>query len=265
MLLDVQNLGVAFENNGTLYTAVKNISFSINNGEIVGFVGESGAGKSVTAKAILRITGPGSIVTGKVIWQDRINLLELPEKEMRKIRGSGIAMIFQNPQLTLNPGFTIKNQLISVIKLHNQNLSKDQIAEKLENLLELVQAGYLLRNGKINSYPFQLSGGECQRIMIAMALACNPELLIADEPTSSLDVTIQAEILDLLKDIQEKFKLAVLFISHDLAIVSQIANRIMVIYKGEIVESGETEKIFTDPRHPYTVKLINSIPVPKYL
>ncbi|CUU01129.1 oligopeptide transport system ATP-binding protein [Candidatus Kryptobacter tengchongensis] len=261
-LLDVKNLKVSFKTARGIYNAVKGVSFKIDEGEVFALVGESGAGKSITARAILRLVGDNSIIEGEILWKDR-DLLKLDEKEMRKLRGAEIAMVFQNPQMALNPAFTIKKQFEEVIKLHNPGLTKDSIIEMMKNLLGLVQAEHLF--SRIDDYPHQFSVGEAQRIFLGMVLACKPKLLIADEPTSGLDVTVQSEILSLLKDIREKFNTAILLISHDLAIVSSIASRIAVMYKGEIIECDVPEKIFLEPQHSYTEKLINSIPVPKIL
>lgn len=261
-LLEVKNLKVSFKTGRKIENVVKGISFKIDEGEVFALVGESGAGKSVSARAILRLVGEDSIIEGEILWKGQ-DLLKLSEKEIRKLRGIEIAMVFQNPQMALNPTFTIKKQFEDIIKLHNPGLSKDSIIERIRNLLSLVQAEHLF--SRLDNYPHQFSVGEAQRIFLGMVLACKPKLLIADEPTSGLDVTVQAEILSLLKDFKEKFKTAILLISHDLAVVSSLASKIAVMYKGQIIECDVPEKIFLEPQHPYTKRLINSIPVPDIL
>jgi len=250
MLLQVKNLSVKFND----FFAIKNINFELSKGETLGIIGESGAGKTITARAILRILDPNAKVEGEILWNG-INLLKLSEKEMTKIRGSQIAMIFQNPQLALNPAFTIKEQMISLVKLHKK-VNRKQATELTEDLLKLVQAENLI--SRLNSYPSQISMGEAQRIMIAMALACEPKLLICDEPTSSLDVTIQAEILQLLSKLQKQLQFSMIFISHDLAVISKVANRLIVMHKGKIIEKGSLDEIFLNPQNEYTRKLIKS-------
>jgi ABC-type glutathione transport system ATPase component len=250
MLLKVENLTIRFND----FIAVNNLNFELEKGDTLGIVGESGAGKTVTARAILKILDPNAKVEGKVLWKG-VNLLKLDEKQMTKIRGSQIAMIFQNPQLALNPSFTIEEQMTSLLKLHKKLNHKEAI-EQTKEFLKLAQADALIP--RLKYYPNQISMGEAQRVMIAMAIACQPELLICDEPTSSLDVTLQAEIIQLLSELQEKLKFSMIFISHDLAVISKIASRLLVMFKGEIVEQGYTEEIFSNPKNEYTKKLLNS-------
>jgi len=249
-ILEVRNLTVKFND----FVAVKNVSFDLYQGDVLGIVGESGSGKTTIARAILKILEPNAKVEGNILWKG-IDLFKIKESEMTKIRGSQIAMIFQNPQLALNPSFTIGEQMISLLKLHKNIKNKDAL-ETAKNFLKIVRAESLIP--KLNYYPNQISMGEAQRVMIAMALMCEPELLICDEPTSSLDVTLQAEILQLISDLQNKLKFSIIFISHDLAIISKISSRVLVMFKGEIIEEGSTEKIFKNPENEYTQKLLKS-------
>ena len=260
-LLSIQNLRTCFKTKqNPCLNAVDGISLDMEPGEVHGIVGESGSGKTVTALSILRlIDPPGKISGGKIFWQNR-NLLSLSHREMRKIRGGEIAMIFQNPQAALNPLFSIGEQLTTVIRLHRK-FNKKRARQEALDMLGRVQ----IHNPKkrIHDYPDQLSGGQCQRVMIAMALACRPRLLIADEPTAALDVTIQAQILDLILELREEFKMALLIISHDLGIICNMTEQISVMYLGKIMEQSNTNTLYSDPRHPYTRALIDAIPIPE--
>jgi len=222
-------------------------------------VGESGCGKSVTSLSIMRLipNPPGKIVGGEILYQGR-DLLKLSMEEMRKIRGNEISMIFQEPMTSLNPVFTIGNQLVEAIRLH-QDLSKGEAVNKAIEMLKLV--GIPAPDKRVKDYPHQLSGGMRQRVMIAMALSCNPQILIADEPTTALDVTIQAQILDLLRDLQQKVGLSLMLITHDLGVVAEMAHEVVVMYAGKVVERAPVNELFRSPAHPYTQGLLNSIPV----
>jgi peptide/nickel transport system ATP-binding protein len=257
-LLDVKNIKIQFNTEEGLFNAVNGISFSVQKGETIGIVGESGCGKSITSLSIMRLipSPPGKIIEGEINYKGR-DLLKLSDKEMRKIRGNDIAMIFQEPMTSLNPVYTVGEQIAEVIQLH-QSQKKKQAIQKAVELLKLV--GIPEAERRVREYPHQLSGGMRQRVMIAMALACNPELLIADEPTTALDVTIQAQILDLMKEMKDKLGMSIIFITHDLGVVSEVADTVMVMYAGEVVEKTSSEEIFKYPMHPYTQGLINSVP-----
>lgn len=259
-LLTVRELAIEFDRGGgVVVRAVDGVNLDVRCGEILGLVGESGSGKTVTAISLLRLVPPpGRIVSGEILWKGR-NILRLPEAEMREIRGAQIAMIFQNAQLSLNPIYSIGRQLVAVLRLH-RGMSRSEARDEAIGLLERVRLDDAAK--KFQDYPHQLSGGMCQRVMIAMALACEPSLLIADEPTSSLDVTIQAEIIDLLLEIREAFGMAILFISHDLGVVAQVCDRVAVMNRGKIVEEGSARQIYASPQHPYTRLLLDSVPVP---
>lgn len=261
-LLTVRNLEVHFGAEPQLVRAVDGISFSLARGEVLGLVGESGSGKSVTALSILRLVDrPGRIVGGELLYsaggKAPQDLLQLTESEMRRVRGSEIAMIFQEPMTALNPVYTIGNQIEEGIRVH-RDLSKHERQDKVLEALRQVQIPDPARVAK--SYPHELSGGMRQRAMIAMALACQPRLLLVDEPTTALDVTIQAQILNLLKDLQESLGMAMLFITHDLGVVAQLADRVLVMQKGQVVEEGTVRKIFQQPTHPYTQMLLRAVP-----
>jgi oligopeptide/dipeptide ABC transporter ATP-binding protein len=229
----------------------------VGRGETIGLVGESGCGKSVTALSVMRlISQPGRVAGGEILFEGR-NLLEVSEAEMRKIRGNQISMIFQEPMTSLNPVFTIGSQIAETIQLHQERTKKEAIQEAVE-VLDLVAIPDAHR--RVHDYPHQLSGGMRQRVMIAMALACNPKLLIADEPTTALDVTIQAQILDILTNLQEKLGLSVILITHNLGIVAETAQRIVVMYTGKVVEEAPASDLFREPRHPYTQGLLRSVP-----
>lgn len=263
-MLNVKNLDIQFLNkeNKSWLKAVNNISFSINKGKVLGIVGESGSGKSVTSFSIMRLHDPQSTMIGGEVAFDNIDLLNLTPEEIRKYRGNKIAMIFQEPMTSLNPVFTCGAQVKEAIVLH-QKIDKDTAKDKTIALFKEVQ---LPRPEQIfDSYPHQLSGGQKQRVMIAMALSCNPELLIADEPTTALDVTVQKTILELLLKLKEERNMAMIFISHDLAVISEIADEVAVMYKGEIVEQGTADQIFHHPQHPYTKGLLACRPAPNKL
>lgn len=257
-VLEIKNLKTVFNTDKGKIIAVNDVSLFIDTGEIVGLVGESGSGKSVTSLSIMQLipNPPGKIVGGRILFK-RENLLEKTKDEIRKIRGKGISMIFQEPMTSLNPVYTIGNQLTEVFLIHS-NISKKEALNKAIELLDTV--GIPSPEKRINNYPHQFSGGMRQRVMIAMALACNPELLIADEPTTALDVTIQAQILDLIKTINKKFNTSVLLVTHDMGVVAQMCHRVYVMYAGKIMEEAETKKIFKNPSHPYTKALLESIP-----
>jgi microcin C transport system ATP-binding protein len=251
-LLEVSDLGVGFAQGSHITQAVKGVSFSVNKGETVALVGESGSGKSVTALSTVSLLGPSAKVTGSVRYDGR-EMIGASERDLRRVRGNDISFIFQEPMTSLNPLHTIEKQLGESLALH-QGVSGDQARGRIVELLNKV--GIRDPENRLGSYPHQLSGGQRQRVMIAMALANKPDILIADEPTTALDVTIQAQILDLLAELKASEGMGLLFITHDLGIVRRIADRVCVMKSGEIVESGPTEKIFSDPQHPYTQKLL---------
>ena len=258
LLLQTNDLCVDFAASRTV-RAVDGVSLDIHTGEIVGLVGETGSGKTVFSLSLLRlIRRPGKIRKGSLIWRGR-NLLELGEENMRRLRGSEIAMIFQEPQASLNPVRPVGAQISAVIQLHQKC---DQGAARREALRWLEAVRITDPERVYASYPHQCSGGMCQRILIAMALACRPKLLIADEPTTSLDVTIQAQIMDLLLEIRERYGTAILLVSHDLAVIARMCDRIAVMYRGQIVEEAEAKDLYLHPEHPYTRLLLQSVPVP---
>ena len=257
-VLEVKNLKTSFRTEAGELIAVDDVSFSVSPGQTIGIVGESGCGKSVTSLSIMGLipNPPGKIIGGEIFFKGK-NLLKLSAGEMRKIRGNEISMIFQEPMTSLNPVFTIGNQIMESVVLH-QKLSKAQAREKAIEMLKLV--GIPAPEKRIDDYPHQLSGGMRQRVMIAMALSCNPSVLIADEPTTALDVTIQAQILELMKSLREKLNMAVVLITHDLGVVAETCNHVVVMYAGKVVEQGTAEDIFYRSTHPYTRGLLNSIP-----
>ncbi len=259
ILLEVKNLKTGFKTDDGYFTAVDNISFQLEKGKTIGIVGESGCGKSVTSLSIMRLipNPPGRIESGEILFEGK-NLLKLTEEEMRKIRGNDIAMIFQEPMTSLNPVFTIGNQISEAIALHQKGLSRQQVRQKAIDMLKLV--GIPEAEARVDEYPHQLSGGMRQRVMIAMALSCNPKLLIADEPTTALDVTIQAQILDLVRKLQREFNASMILITHDLGVVAETCDDVAVMYAGRIVEYGAVEDIFYRPKHRYTKGLLDSIP-----
>ncbi|MCB0366495.1 MAG: ABC transporter ATP-binding protein [Bdellovibrionaceae bacterium] len=253
-LVRIENLSVDFKTDDGIVKAVKNISFNIPKGKTVGLVGESGSGKSVTSLAIMKLipNPPGKITTGS-IWFEGQDLVKASEADMRKVRGNRISMIFQEPMTSLNPVFTVGDQIAETLMLH-QSLDRKQALAKSLDLLD--QVGIPNPSERIDSYPHEMSGGQRQRVMIAMAIACEPDLLIADEPTTALDVTIQKQILDLLADLQAKYKMSVLFITHDLGVIADIADEVVVMYRGDIVENEKSMDLFTHPKHPYTKGLL---------
>ncbi|KOO41051.1 ABC transporter ATP-binding protein [Priestia koreensis] len=257
-VLQVNNLKTSFFTEDGEVPAVDGISFTIHEGEILGIVGESGCGKSVTSLSIMKLipSPPGKIVEGEIYFNEQ-NLVPASEEKMRQIRGNEMAMIFQEPMTSLNPLFTIGNQLTEPLRIHKK-LTKKQAKEHIINVLKLV--GLPRAEELINEYPHQLSGGMRQRVMIAMALLCDPKLLIADEPTTALDVTIQAQILQLMKSLNQKLNTAVMLITHDLGVVAEVCDRIVVMYGGQIVEEADVKTIFKNAKHPYTMGLIKSIP-----
>jgi len=257
-LLQVNNLRTWFYTPDGIVKAVNGVSYNLNEGESLGLVGESGCGKSVSAMSIMRLipTPPGKIAEGEVIFGGR-DLLKLSEDEMRRVRGNDIAMIFQDPMTSLNPVLTVGRQISEAVELH-LNMDSGAARRRTIELLELV--GIPAAKRRVDDYPHQFSGGMRQRVMIAMALSCNPRLLIADEPTTALDVTIQAQILELIKSIQKELGMAMILITHDLGVVAGLTDRINVMYAGYIVESSTTEDLFENPRHPYTLGLLRSIP-----
>jgi len=258
LLLEVSGLRTYFHVMDGTVKAVDGVDFALPRGETLGLVGESGCGKSVTALTIMRLidTPPGEIVEGE-IWFDGRDLTTLPDEEIRKVRGGEIAMIFQEPMTSLNPVFTVGNQIAEAVKLHQGVGDKEAMERAIESLKAV---GVPDPEKRVKQYPHELSGGLRQRVMIAMALSCEPKLLIADEPTTALDVTIQAQILELIKEIQQRTGTALLLITHDLAVVAETVQRIAVMYAGVIVEQGTVEEVLLDPKHPYTQGLLSSIP-----
>lgn len=257
-LLEVKSLVTSFRTERGVVRAVDGISFSIGKGQTVGLVGESGCGKSVTSLSILRLiqSPPGQVESGEINFDGK-NLLSLTPDKMRQIRGNRISMIFQEPMTSLNPVFTIGDQIGEVFRIH-RGASKAEARAKSIEMLNLVKIP--APESRIDDYPHQLSGGMRQRIMIAMALACRPELLIADEPTTALDVTIQAQILDLMAKLQQELNMAILLITHDLGVVAEVCNYVLVMYAGKIAEQGPVREIFKEAKHPYTAGLLRSIP-----
>ncbi|MFX3675077.1 MAG: ABC transporter ATP-binding protein [Paenisporosarcina sp.] len=258
-ILQVKDLQTSFFTDDGEIPAVDNINFAVHEGEVLGIVGESGCGKSVTSLSIMGLvpSPPGKITGGEILFNNR-DLTKLSEKEMRKVRGNDVAMIFQEPMTSLNPLFTIGNQLLEAILIHKKDWSKKQAKSRAIEMLTLV--GLPRADELMKEYPHQLSGGMRQRVMIAMALVCDPKVLIADEPTTALDVTIQAQILKLMKDLNERLNTAVLLITHDLGVVAETCERVVVMYAGKIVEEGPVSVIFKDPQHPYTKGLLQSVP-----
>ncbi|QNG59589.1 ABC transporter ATP-binding protein [Bacillus sp. PAMC26568] len=258
VLLEVKNLKTYFYKKKQAVPAVDGVDLKIHKGETVALVGESGSGKSITSLSIMGLVPSpgGKIVDGEILLNGK-DLVKLPEKDLCKVRGNDISMIFQEPMTSLNPVLTIGDQVTEVLMYH-QKLPKNQAVKKAIELLRLV--GFSRADEIINDYPHRLSGGMRQRVMIAIAMSCNPKLLIADEPTTALDVTIQAQILDLMKDVSRKFDTSILLITHDLGVVSEIAERVVVMYCGQVVEEASVDDLFIEPLHPYTQGLIASIP-----
>ena len=260
MLLSVKNLRTQFFSDKGVNTAVDSISFDLEEGKTLCIVGESGSGKSMTSLSIMGLVDePGRVTAGEILFKGN-DLLKKSDDEMRKIRGKEIAMIFQEPMTSLNPSYTVGYQIDEVLRLHKKDLNKVQRKEKVIELFELV--GIPMPEDKYNEYPFKLSGGQRQRVMIAMSMACEPKLLIADEPTTALDVTIQAQVLELMNDLKRKKGTSILFITHDLAVVAQMADEVIVMYRGHVVEQASVKELFDNPKHPYTKALLNSIPIP---
>lgn len=256
-LLEVTNLQTHFPTRAGLVRAVDGVSFYLDRGELLGLVGESGCGKSITALSLMRlIAPPGKIVGGEIIFDGK-NLLTLSDSEMRQMRGDDIGMIFQDPMTSLNPVFTVGEQIAEALRLHRKLSRKEARLAAIEAMREVSIPD---PSRRANDYPHQLSGGMRQRVMIAMALACNPKLLIADEPTTALDVTIQAQILELLDDLRRQRELSVLLITHDLGVVAEVADRVAVMYTGRIVEQSPVDELFARPKHPYTEGLLRSVP-----
>lgn len=262
-LLEIKGLETTFFTDDGQIPAVDHIDFSVHEGEILGIVGESGSGKSVTSLSIMGLipSPPGKITSGQILLDGK-NLANLTDKQMRKIRGKDVAMIFQEPMTSLNPLFTIGDQLKEAIIIHNPKWSKKEAFARAIKIMKLV--GLPRPEELLKDYPHQLSGGMRQRVMIAMALVCDPKVLIADEPTTALDVTIQAQILQLIKDVNKRLNTAVLLITHDLGVVAETCERVIVMYAGQIVEEASVNEIFNNPLHPYTQGLIKSVPDMRY-
>jgi len=258
VILEVDNLKTYFKTDDGLVKAVDGVDFTLHKGETLGIVGESGSGKSVTNLSIMRLipSPPGKIMDGTVKL-DGVDILKLNDEALRKVRGNRISMIFQDPMTALNPFLKISTQLIETIMLH-QEMDKEQARARAIEMLQMV--GIPAPERRVDAYPHQFSGGMRQRVMIAMALSCNPEILIADEPTTALDVTIQAQILDLMNDLSDKLGTAVIMITHDLGVVAGMCDNVCVMYAGRIVEQAPVDDLFKDPKHPYTVGLIHSVP-----
>ncbi len=255
-LLDIKNLSIAYTTEDGTVKAVNNIDLNLKEGETLGLVGETGAGKTTTALGIMKLipTPPGEIINGNIFFEGK-DLIHESEDDMRGIRGNKISMIFQDPMTSLNPVLTVGEQISEVIEIH-QDLNKSDAMKKAGEMLELVG----IPAPRVNDFPHQFSGGMKQRVVVAIALACNPKLLIADEPTTALDVTIQAQVLDLMNDLKQKFKTAMIIITHDLGVVAQVCDKVAIMYAGEIVESGKIEDLFENTKHPYTKGLFASIP-----
>jgi peptide/nickel transport system ATP-binding protein/oligopeptide transport system ATP-binding protein len=258
-LLEIRNLKTYFDVRGGVLKAVDDVSFTIEAGETLGLVGESGCGKTVTAASIMRLVPipPGRIAGGEILFEG-VDVLRLSESEMRKVRGNKISMIFQEPMTSLNPVFTVGDQVAEVISLH-EKLSQREIRDRIIESFRLVRIP--AAESRIKEYPHQMSGGMRQRVMIAMALACHPKLMIADEPSTALDVTIQAQILDLMNNLKKETGAAILFITHDLGVIAEMAQRVAVMYAGKIMEAADVDTLFSEPKHPYTIGLMNSIPI----
>jgi peptide/nickel transport system ATP-binding protein len=257
-LLDIQGLKTHFKTDDGMVQSVDGVDIKVHRGETVGIVGESGCGKTVTAMSVLKLIPmpPGQIVAGRILWQGR-DLVPLQPHELDDIRSKEIAIVFQEPMTSLNPVYTIGDQIMEVLRRH-EGMNGRQALDRTVDLLNLVQISNPSR--RVHDYPHQFSGGMRQRVMIAMALACTPKLLIADEPTTALDVTIQAQILELMQDLKERFGMAILLITHAMGVVAEVTQRVVVMYAGKVVEEASVEQLFDNPRHPYTQGLIRSIP-----
>lgn len=262
-VLEVKNLQTSFFTDDGVIPSVDFVDFEVREGEVLGIVGESGSGKSVTSLSIMGLipTPPGKITSGEILYQGQ-DITKYNEKQLRKIRGNDIAMIFQEPMTSLNPLFTVGSQMMEAVLLHKKGWSKKQAKVRSIEMLKLV--GLPRAEELMNDYPHQLSGGMRQRVMIAMALVCDPKVLIADEPTTALDVTIQAQILKLMKDLNTRLNTAIILITHDLGVVAETCERVAVMYAGKIVEEGPVETIFKNPKHPYTKGLLASVPDMRY-
>ena len=258
-LLEVKNLRVSYHTYAGEVQSVRGVDFHLNESETLAVVGESGCGKTVTAKSLMRLlqTPPAEIKEGSEILFDEKDILKMNEEELRLLRGGDISMIFQDPMTSLNPTMTIGKQIAETLIIHKR-ISKKEAMEEAVKMLKLV--GIPNAERRVNQYPHEFSGGMRQRAMIAIALACSPKILVADEPTTALDVTIQAQIMDLIKDLQDKLGTAVILITHDLGVVADVADRVQVMYAGKIVERGTVDEIFRSPQHPYTLALLNSVP-----
>ena len=254
MLLEIKDLTVSFNTNNDFYKALKGINLSINKSEIIGLVGESGSGKSVTSLAIIQLLEKNALVTGEINFET-ISLLKLSDKEIRKFRGNKIGMIFQEPMTSLNPVLTVGDQIKEALSVH-LDLDNNSLNKKVLSLFKEVG----IAADRISSYPDELSGGQRQRIMIAMSIACEPLILIADEPTTALDVTVQAQILKLLSNLKEKRHMAMLFITHDFGVVEEIADDVIVMYQGRMVEKGSVKDVLKKPKHAYTKALLQCVP-----
>ncbi len=263
IILKVRNFSAGFLKEGVVYPAVDRISFDLKRGETLGIVGESGCGKSVTALSIMKLlpVPAGKYLGGEILFNNK-NLLAMASEDMRSIRGNSIAMIFQEPMTALNPVKKIGKQISEVFELHRKDLKKSEMEKETLSLLEKVGISDPVQ--RMNEYPHQLSGGMRQRVMIAIALACKPDILIADEPTTALDVTIQAQILDLIKDLQRESGMSVIFITHDMGVIAQLCDEVVVMYAGRIAEKAPVEALFQRPMHPYTSGLLDSIPKFEY-
>ena len=256
-ILSIENLRIHFETFAGEVQAIRGVNLKLQKGETLALVGESGSGKSVTAKSVMKLLSNNAIVKEGTITFKGENILEKSERDMQSIRGKEIAMVFQDPMTSLDPTMKIGKQITEVIIKH-EKASKEEADKRAEELLELV--GIPNAKERMKQYPHQFSGGQRQRIVIAIALACNPDVLIADEPTTALDVTIQAQILELLKELQQQFQMAIIFITHDLGVVANVADRVAVMYAGKVVEVGTAEEVFYNPQHPYTWGLLRSMP-----
>ena len=257
-LLDIKNLSVTYKTEDGIVYAVNDLNMEIGHKETLGFVGETGAGKTTTAMTIMGLlpTPPGKVTSGEILFDGR-DMLTISDKERRSILGEEISMIFQDPMTSLNPSMRVGDQIVEMIRLHKKIGKKEAMVEA-ENLLEMVG----IRRERARSYPHQFSGGMKQRVVIAIALACRPKLIIADEPTTALDVTIQAQVMNLIKELKEKFGTSMILITHDLGIVAEICDKVAIMYAGQIVEYASVEKVYNNPSHPYTNGLFNSIPKP---
>ena len=256
-ILQVKNLHVHYITDEEEVFAVNGISFDLDEGDSIGLVGETGAGKTTTAMAIMQLVPdpPGVITEGEILFQGRDMILNT-DAENQKIRGNGISMIFQDPMTALNPTMTVGDQLIEVLRRHNKSMSKAEAKKQAIEMLEMVG----VKAERFNDYPHQFSGGMKQRVVITMALLCNPDLLLADEPTTALDVTIQAQVLDIMRNLREKFHMGLIMITHDLGVVAETCDKVAIIYAGEVVEAGSVTEVYLNPRHPYTRGLFDSIP-----